>query len=150
MASACSTPSKSSSSSVGAAAVIAVGCTIVAAVFAAALVESDGGDLAARHQEHREWGLWLDMSLRVQKLWSLSKRDRWTRLEGIAKIRINTSDIHFRKCFIQLPHTLEIRIILSHDDLLIFTVYHPSTPSLIRSSCPQPLRLVNDKHVQPR
>lgn len=46
--SACSTPSKSSSSSVGAAAVIAVGCTIVAAVFAAALVESDGGDLAAR------------------------------------------------------------------------------------------------------
>lgn len=56
MPSACSTAGKSSSLSVGAAAVIAVSCTTLCAMFVAGLVGSDGEDLAAGHQEHRWWG----------------------------------------------------------------------------------------------
>ena len=51
--SAVATPSACSTLSVGAVAVIAVGCTTVAAVFVATPVESDSEDLAAGHQERR-------------------------------------------------------------------------------------------------
>ena len=131
--------------SVVAATGIGVGCTVAAVLVAARFVfccihrrraakkghtntvahrvGSDNGDLAAGNQEYRKresTEASARHELESSKTGVTPKRDRWTRLEGIRTVEINTSDLQVRNCFVQLPHTLEIRIILSSYDLLVF------------------------------